>query len=115
MQTSQAATIITIEREDLAVAVAPHAREGDQREVAAVEHQLQAEQHDQRVAPREHADRAEQKTSAETARYQAMFTAAHRYPAGSLGLASAVGGGASPPTPSAIVPGAARARQVERP
>ena len=32
------------DREDLAVAVAPHAREGDQREVGGVEHQLEAEQ-----------------------------------------------------------------------
>ncbi len=47
------------EREDLAVAVAPHARERDQREVRAVEHQLQAEQHDQRVAAHDHADGAE--------------------------------------------------------
>src|SRR5262249_20888071 len=34
------------DREDLAVAVTPHPRERDQREVRAVEHQLQAQQND---------------------------------------------------------------------
>ena len=47
------------DRNDLAVAVAVHAAEGDQREVARVEHQLDAEQHDERVAPREDAEGAD--------------------------------------------------------
>src|SRR5207244_3145280 len=46
-------------REDLPVAGSPHAREGDQREVRAVEHQLEAQQDHERVAPRHHAERAE--------------------------------------------------------
>ena len=52
------------DREDLAVAVGPHAREAEQREVAGVEHQLQAQQHDQRVAADQHADGADARTSA---------------------------------------------------
>ena len=47
------------QRQHLPVAVAPHARERDQREVRAVEHQLEAQQHDERIAPHDHADRAE--------------------------------------------------------
>src|SRR3954454_21837359 len=47
------------DREDLAVAVAPHAAERDQREVRRVEHQLEAEQHDERVAARHHAGGAD--------------------------------------------------------
>src|ERR1700722_586671 len=47
------------QRKDLTIAVTPHAREGDQREVGAVEHQLQAKQHDQRVAARHDAEGAE--------------------------------------------------------
>src|SRR5688500_5434365 len=52
------------QREDLAVAVAVHAGEGHEREVGAVEHQLQAEQDHERVAPHEHAagaDREDQR------------------------------------------------------
>jgi hypothetical protein len=36
-----------------------HARERDQREVAGIEHQLEAEQHHERVAAGEHAARAD--------------------------------------------------------
>ena len=43
------------EREDLAVLVAVRAREGDEREVRRVEHQLEAEQDHERVAAHEHA------------------------------------------------------------
>src|ERR1700757_3385405 len=46
------------EREDLTGAVPPVARERDQREVAAVEHDLEREQHDDRVAPDEDAERS---------------------------------------------------------
>src|SRR5688500_4946072 len=45
------------EREDLAVVVAVLARERDQREVRGVEHDLEREQHDQRAAPQQHAER----------------------------------------------------------
>src|SRR4051794_1804466 len=41
------------EREHLALEVAVRAREGDQREVGRVEHELEREQHDERVLPRE--------------------------------------------------------------
>src|SRR5271155_5404400 len=44
------------QREDLPVAVAPHARERDEREVGAVEHELEAQQHHEGVAPGDHAD-----------------------------------------------------------
>src|SRR5688500_18942292 len=44
---------------DLAVAVAVHAAERDEREVRGVEHQLEAEQDHQRVAPDEHAAQAD--------------------------------------------------------
>src|SRR5450759_512368 len=44
---------------DLAVGAAPHAREGDQREIGGIEHQLEAEQDDQWVGPREHAGGAD--------------------------------------------------------
>src|SRR5262245_19831084 len=47
------------EREDLAGAVVEVARERDQREVARVEHQLEREQHDERVASDEDAERAD--------------------------------------------------------
>src|SRR4029077_12944966 len=47
------------EREDLARAVVEVPRERDQREVARVEHQLEREQHDERVAPDEDAERAD--------------------------------------------------------
>src|SRR5438874_1628753 len=47
------------QREDLARAVVPVARERDQREVAGVEHQLEREQHDERVAADEDAERAD--------------------------------------------------------
>ena len=57
--TSEAATAITVEREDLPVAVVEVAREGDQREVRAVEHDLEREQDDQRVAPEQHAECAD--------------------------------------------------------
>src|SRR5215213_12033985 len=43
------------QREDLPVAVAVHARERDEREVGGVEHQLDAEQDHERVAPHQHA------------------------------------------------------------
>src|SRR4051794_30536391 len=43
------------QREDLPLLVALRAREGDEREVARVEHQLEAEQDDQRVAAGEDA------------------------------------------------------------
>src|SRR5579862_3838928 len=43
------------EREDLPVLASPHACERDQGEVGAVQHQLQAEQEDERVAPGEDA------------------------------------------------------------
>src|SRR5215213_4918371 len=52
------------QREDLAVAVPVHARERDEREVGGVEHQLDAEQDHERVAPHEHAagpDREDQR------------------------------------------------------
>jgi hypothetical protein len=75
MQTSQAATVITISAKDLPVAVAPHARERDQREVGAVQHQLEAQQHHERVAPVITPTAPSAKTIAETARYQAMLTA----------------------------------------
>ena len=47
------------EGEDLAVERAVLAREGDQREVGRVQHQLQREQDDQRVAAQEHAERTD--------------------------------------------------------
>src|SRR5438067_9655376 len=47
------------EREDLARAVVPVARERDQREVAGGQHQLEREQHDERVAAGEEAERAD--------------------------------------------------------
>ena len=43
----------------LPVEVAVHAGERDEREVAGVEHELHAHEHDDRVAPGEHADRAD--------------------------------------------------------
>src|SRR5207248_3509048 len=46
------------EREDLARPVVPVARERDQREVASVQHQLEREEHDERVAPDQDAERA---------------------------------------------------------
>src|SRR3954447_21778876 len=46
------------QREDLPAHVPVHAREGHEREVRGVQHQLEAEQDDQRVAAREHAARA---------------------------------------------------------
>ena len=46
------------EREDLAVAAAVVAREGDQGEVRAVQHDLEREQDDQRATPQQHAERA---------------------------------------------------------
>src|SRR5215211_3903620 len=52
------------QREDLPVAVPLKARERDQGEVAAVEHDLDREQHDQRVAPDEHAERADREQRA---------------------------------------------------
>ena len=53
--TSHAATTITISAKTWPSRVAPHAREADQREVARVQHQLEAEQDHERVAAREHA------------------------------------------------------------
>src|SRR6202167_2610339 len=47
------------QREHLPVAVAPHARERDQREVRAIEHQLQAQQHHEGIAPHHDAGGAE--------------------------------------------------------
>src|SRR5215210_2915740 len=44
-------------REDLPVGVAEHAAEGDEGEVAGVQHQLEAKQDDQRTAPDQHAAR----------------------------------------------------------
>src|SRR5918996_918835 len=46
------------EREDLAVSVAELARVRDQDEVAGVEHDLEREQNDERVAPDQNAERA---------------------------------------------------------
>ena len=57
--TSQAATTITTIAKICPSPFGPHPREAEQREVAGVEHQLQAEQHDERVAAHEHADGAE--------------------------------------------------------
>src|SRR5688572_17092168 len=45
--------------EDLAVGVADHPREGDERQVARVQHQLEAEQDHQRAAPDQHASGAD--------------------------------------------------------
>src|SRR3954468_14510843 len=47
------------DREDLPVDVAPHARERDERDVRRVQHELEAQQHDERVAAREHATGAD--------------------------------------------------------
>src|SRR5690606_30691073 len=47
------------ERDDLAVEVAVHAGEGDEREVAGVEHQLDAHEHHDRVAPDQHTSGAD--------------------------------------------------------
>src|SRR5512132_251286 len=47
------------EREDLPVEVGVVAREGDQRQVRAVEHDLDREQNDQRAPPEHHAERAD--------------------------------------------------------
>src|SRR4051794_6333182 len=80
------------QREDLAVAVAVHARERDQREVGRVEHELQAEEDHERVAPDEHAagpDREDQ------GRHDEVPVEAHRF--------------ASPPA-SIIVPAGASIR-----
>src|SRR5215831_6815966 len=74
------------DRQDLPVAVPPHAREGDQSEVRPVEHQLQAKQHDQRIAPRHHAEGA---GAEDDGRDGQVPGDAHRV---------------RPPTPSAIVP-----------
>src|SRR4051812_17692750 len=49
------------ERERVSGQIAPHAREREQRDVGGVEHELDAHQDDQRVAPDEHADDADQK------------------------------------------------------
>src|SRR6266851_8982714 len=46
------------ERKDLSVAVVEMAREGDQRQVGAVEHDLEREQHDERIAPDQNSQRA---------------------------------------------------------
>ncbi len=105
------------DREDLAVAVAVHAREGDERQVAGVEHQLQAEQDHQRVAPREHARRRRSRRRGPrrrgTSRCSSAASArAGSRSAGSRSMPSSVGGpsgrcAAVPviaPTASAIVP-----------
>ena len=66
--TSQAATTITISAKICPSLVAPHPREPDQREVRGVEHQLEAEQDHERVAPDEHAagaDREDQRADRE--------------------------------------------------
>src|SRR6266567_2396209 len=47
------------ERDDLPVQVPVHPGERDEREVARVQHQLDAHEHDDRVAPHEHADAAD--------------------------------------------------------
>src|SRR5262245_2281676 len=47
------------DREHLAVAVAPVAREADEGEIAAVEHDLEREKDDQRAASEHHADSAD--------------------------------------------------------
>src|SRR6266566_2733216 len=47
------------ERDDLPVQVAAQARERDERQVARVQHQLDAHEHDDGVAPHEHADPAD--------------------------------------------------------
>src|SRR5205085_2780715 len=46
-------------REDLARAVRDVPREGDQREIRAVQHDLEREQDDQRISPDQHAERAD--------------------------------------------------------
>ena len=74
------------QREDLAVAVAPHAREGDQREVRRVEHQLEAEQDHERVAAREHAGGAD---AEDQRRDDEVPADAHQPPSGPRAAAAA--------------------------
>src|SRR6476620_8041920 len=99
------------DRKDLAVAVAPHAGEGDQRDVRRVEHQLEAEQDHERVAAHEHAtgaDREDQRADHEVP--ADVHQPPLPWPAGCLGSASprlsvpSLCARGSPPTPSAIVP-----------
>ncbi len=72
--------------EDLALLVADHAAEGDQGEVAGVQHQLEAEQDHERAAADEDADRRRSRTAArERTMYHSMFTAATSRPSGTLG------------------------------
>src|SRR5215208_27005 len=66
------------QREDLPVAVPLKARERDQGEVAAVEHDLDREQHDQRVAPDEHAERADREQRAGYREVPGDVRAVHR-------------------------------------
>src|SRR4051794_33916026 len=93
--------------EDLAVAVAVHAAEADQREVGRVEHQLEAEQDDQRVAPREHAAGAD---AEHEGRHDDVPGDAHQpatlvgSPSGRSPSASSAGVPTCPLAASAIVP-----------
>src|ERR1017187_1398699 len=47
------------ERDDLAIQRSVHPREGDEREVDSVQHELDTHEHDHRVAAHQHADRAD--------------------------------------------------------
>src|SRR6185437_6358176 len=97
--------------EDLAVSVVPHAREGDEGDVGRVEHELEAEQHDERVAAREHAGGADRED--QRADHQVPVEA-HQPPSASdrparagsppPGPSSSGSRELCPPTASAIVP-----------
>ena len=96
--TSQAAiTITTIAK--IWPSPLPHvAREADQREVAGVEHQLEAQQHDERVAPDQHADGAD---AEDQRRDDEEPVDVHAPPSGSDALAA----GSASSSPSASGPG----------
>ena len=75
--TSAAATTSTKNTDGLPADVVEHAGEGDEGEVDRVEHELDAHEHDERVAPDEHADGADARTARRRARrYQVGVGAA---------------------------------------
>src|SRR5205823_12253618 len=79
------------QREDLPVAASVVAREGDQRQVGAVEHQLKREQDDQRAAPDQHPEPAREEQERADAEVPDDVRPVHIAPSGFWGAAGGAG------------------------
>ncbi len=108
--TSQAAITITISANTWPASLAVHARERHQREVARVQHQLEAEQHHERVAAADHAGGADREDEGREDEVPGdVHLDAHLERLG--GRLASSPGGASRPCPRCVLEPAPAARQ----